>query len=74
LKFGRVAFDGDVLQRLVSRSKSGRSGGQNCLREIAAFGSVLCRFDQCFEWLRFRGMAPGARRGAIELPNFFKML
>jgi hypothetical protein len=44
------------------------------LLEIAVFGSILRRFDRSFERLRPRGTAPGARRRAIELPDFFKML
>jgi hypothetical protein len=62
LKFGWFAFDGGVPQLLA---KSEGSGGQNCLREIAARGSILCRFNQSFELLRLRGTASGPRRGAI---------
>jgi hypothetical protein len=51
-----------------------RFGWQSCLREIAVFGSILRRFVQSFERVRPRGTASDANRGAIELPDFFKML
>jgi hypothetical protein len=73
LKLGRFALDGDVPQHLVIRSKSERPGSLNCLREIA----VLVRF--CVDLTRVLSDFGSAERrpaptGAIELPNFFKML
>jgi PAS domain S-box-containing protein len=40
LKFDWFAFDGDVPQHLINRSKSGRSACRNCLCEIAVLGPV----------------------------------
>jgi hypothetical protein len=70
----RQAAPFGVPRRLRNRSKSERSGGLKCLREIAVPGSILCKFDQCFERLQLRGTAPDAHRGQSKLPNFFKML
>jgi hypothetical protein len=44
------------------------------LRDIAVFGSILRGFDRSFEGLPRREPRSPAGVGAVELPDFLKML
>jgi hypothetical protein len=58
-------------RRLRNRSKSERSGGLKCLREIAVSGSILCELTSVSS-----GFGSAERRraptGAIEIAEFLQ--
>jgi hypothetical protein len=63
----------EVARSIVrSQPTTVRSGRQNCLREIAGFGSILRRFDRGFVGLRPSGTASGACRGRNRITGFLQ--